>query len=127
MLIGLLAGVVHNLVYELLLRLRLDDPVGAIPVHLGCGVLGTMCVGFFGDAEMLNHSRGTQIGVQALGALACMVWSGGVSLLLFLGLKATVGLRVSPVEENMGISLAGLRDSGGDSDLTADELRGLMG
>ncbi|WNJ20115.1 hypothetical protein [Pontibacter sp. G13] len=43
-LIGLIAGVVHNLAFDLLVKLKIDDPVGAIPVHGACGVLGTILV-----------------------------------------------------------------------------------
>ena len=44
MLVGLAAGICHNLIFDWLMRSRIDDPVGAFPVHTGCGILGTLCV-----------------------------------------------------------------------------------
>lgn len=102
---GALAGVVHNLAYDLMLRKKLDDPVGAIPVHGACGVLGTLCVALFGQADLLPNPRLVQFGVQALGVAACMAWTVTVSVLAFRLLKMTVGLRVSPAEEREGIAL----------------------
>jgi Amt family ammonium transporter len=104
--IGGLAGVVHNLLFDLLERARLDDPVGAIPVHLGCGVLGTLCVAIFGDPAKLPHGRLEQLGVQALGIVACAAWAGGGALVMYLVLRRTVGLRVSAAEKASGVGLA---------------------
>ena len=136
LLVGVLAGVVHNLVYELLLRVGLDDPVGAVPVHLGGGILGTLCVGLFGQLDLLagltgaSNGRLEQIGVQALGVGAVAVWTVGASLLVMWMLKATVGLRVSPQQEAEGLSLAGEAAPKADSAseaLDRDEIRRRMG
>ncbi len=105
LLIGALAGLAHNVVYELLLRLRLDDPVGAVPVHLGGGILGTLCVAGFGKSEWLPEGRFTQLAVQGLGVIVvgalCVLVTFGVLAVL----KRTIGLRVSPHDEKRGISL----------------------
>lgn len=104
--IGALAGLVHNLAYDLLLRrLRVDDPVSAIPVHGFCGALGTLCVALFGRAEALPHGRLAQLGVQALGAVTCFAWAAGVALPMYALLRRTVGLRVTRAEEEAGVSL----------------------
>lgn len=106
LLIGLLAGVVHNLSYDLLTKKwKIDDAVGAIPVHGFCGLFGTLAVALFAPEANLVHSRWTQLGVQALGALVCLLWAGGVGYALFFVLKKTIGLRVSPDEERQGITL----------------------
>jgi len=97
-LIGLIAGVIVVVSVILLDRWRLDDPVGAISVHLTCGIWGTLAVGIF-SAE---HGLLPQVvGVVAVGAAAF-----GCALLLFLGVKAAMGLRVSEDEERIGLDLA---------------------
>ncbi|MFN7970800.1 MAG: hypothetical protein U0166_00360 [Acidobacteriota bacterium] len=112
-LVGALGGLVHNGVFALLLRLKLDDPVGAVPVHLGGGVLGTLAVGFLGRLDILSqvtghpHSRLGQIGVQAAGVAVVGAWTVTMSYLLLRLLRATVGLRASPQEEMEGLNLAG--------------------
>jgi ammonium transporter, Amt family len=103
--VGALAGLVHNLGNDFLLRRRLDDPVSAIPVHGFCGVLGTLCVGIFGQSQLLPHDRLTQIGVQTLGAAVCFAWATLIAFPMFWILKRTVGLRVSVTEEDIGAGL----------------------
>ena len=106
LLIGGIAGVVHNLSYDLLTKKwRIDDAVGAIPIHGFCGLFGTLAVALFAPEESLTHGRWMQLGVQVLGAAVCFVWAGGVGYALFFVLKKTVGLRVSPAEERQGITL----------------------
>ncbi len=96
--IGLVAGVI--VVFSVLFfdRIRIDDPVGAISVHLTCGIWGTLAVGLFSPA----HS----IAVQAVGILVYAIAAGGGSLLIFGALRASMGLRVSPEEETEGLDLA---------------------
>ncbi len=80
-------------------RIRIDDPVGAISVHLTCGIWGTLAVGIFSTNP--DHALGTQlIGVLAYGAFT-LVCAG----LLFAGVKALMGLRVSEAEELEGLDL----------------------
>jgi Amt family ammonium transporter len=107
--IGTIAGVIHNVALEGLLKLRLDDPVGAIPVHLGCGIWGTLAVGIFGDATAFgDNSRLQQIGVQLLGIGIVGAYTVFVSLATFLLLKRYIGLRVSPQEELAGFDIGGV-------------------
>ena len=125
--IGVLAGIAHNLTWELLLRLRLDDPVGAVPVHLTGGVLGTLCVALFGKQSLLARPRLEQLGVQALGTVVVMVLCVSVTVLLLALLKRTIGLRVSPRMENEGITLSAVSHLPAEKPLDADELKRLMG
>jgi len=124
--IGLLAGVIHNLAYEALERLRIDDPVGAVPVHLACGIFGVVAVALFAPADALPRGRVEQLGVQLLGAVACVAWSGATAYGLFRALRAVVGLRVSPAEERTGLTLGRFVEPEDDDALDAEALRVLL-
>lgn len=105
-LIGLIGGIVVVLVTELLEKLKLDDAVGAVPVHLGAGIWGTLSVGLFASEGGLFYGGGFGLlGVQVIGVLATGVFVFGVSLLLFKALAKTVGLRASRQEEESGLDL----------------------
>ena len=129
LIIGACAGVIHNIGFSMnVYKLKLDDPVGAIPVHLYCGIWGSLCVALFGRQEMLVHSRIEQIGIQLLGILACALWTVGTSLVMFKILKTVIGLRVSPQEEKDGIQIErrlNVRQTG--EKISEDELKKLMG
>jgi ammonium transporter, Amt family len=106
--IGGLAGILHNVVYDRMLhRWRIDDPVGAIPVHLACGVFGTLCVALFGNVGLFPHGHGrfAQFGVQLVGVLACAAWAGGSAWVLYRVLARTIGLRVDERAEAVGVDL----------------------
>lgn len=105
MVLGLLAGVVHNLALDMIkYRWRIDDPVGAVAVHGAGGTLGILAVPFVA-VEGVFADRLYQFGVQSLGALVCFFWAAGLAWLVFVLVKKYVGLRVSPQEELAGISL----------------------
>lgn len=106
MLIGVLAGVIHNHGFDLLIKLRLDDPVGAIPVHGFCGVWGTLCVGLFGSIEKLQELTGredwtqlSQIGIQLFGIVIAFLFTTSLSYVFFSVVKTIYGLRVDPIHE----------------------------
>ncbi len=88
-------------------KLHIDDPAGAIPVHLFNGVFGTLAVGIFHETSGLLYGGGfALLGVQALGALVTAGWTLALMFGLFYGLKYTIGLRVSPEEELKGLDLS---------------------
>ena len=98
--IGFLAGIIIVGGVALVDKLKLDDPVGAVAVHLICGIWGTLAVGIFG-----NLASGAQFMTQLYGVLIvggfCVVTSG-----IILGvLKVTLGLRVSKEEEVEGLDI----------------------
>ncbi|MEO9481567.1 MAG: ammonium transporter [Maribacter dokdonensis] len=98
--IGFIAGIIIVGGVALVDKLKLDDPVGAVAVHLICGIWGTLVVGIFG-----SMASGAQFMTQLYGVLIvggfCIVTSG-----IILGvLKATIGLRVSKEEEVEGLDL----------------------
>jgi len=109
--IGLIAGALVVLSVEFIDKvLKIDDPVGAVSVHMVNGVFGTLAVGIWGNVDgvamgVLHGGGWYQLGVQALGVLTVGVWAGVMSLLLFLAIKAVVGLRVSGKEELMGLDI----------------------
>lgn len=104
--IGMVAGLVHNYAFDLLLKFRLDDPVGAIPVHGACGIWGALALGIFGLSDQLAAGgRMEQIGVQALGVVVAVAFAGGVSYLFFRLMNQAVGLRVSLEQEDGGYDL----------------------
>ncbi len=97
-LIGLIAGVLVVLSVVALDRARVDDPVGAISVHLVCGIWGTLAVGVFAAEK----SFATQLlGVGVIGA-ACFT----MALLIFATLRYTVGIRVSRTDELRGLDIS---------------------
>ena len=80
--------------------LKIDDPVGAISVHLVCGIWGTLAVGLFGA------SKGTdQVIAQLTGIVAIGVFTVVFCLIVGLALKFTMGLRVDAEEEHRGLDL----------------------
>jgi Amt family ammonium transporter len=99
-LIGAIAGVIVVYSVSLLDRMHLDDPVGAISVHLVCGIWGTLAVGIFGAKAGF-----AQLGYQAVGVLAYGVASFGAALGIFALVKMTMGLRVTPEEEMQGLDI----------------------
>ena len=78
-------------------KVKVDDPVGAVSVHLVCGIWGTLAVGLFSTNP--DHSIGTQL----LGVAAYAGFTVVCASILFLGVKATMGLRVSADEETDGL------------------------
>ena len=99
--IGALAGVILVFGISLLDKLKLDDPVGAIPVHLICGIWGTLAVGIFGEMASVEQFINQLIGVGIIGAFSCIT----ATIIVFI-VKATVGLRVSKEEELKGLDIS---------------------
>ncbi len=98
--IGLISGVLIILAVSLIDRIKLDDPVGAISVHLVCGIWGTLTVGIFGNLASWSQFFNQVIGVLVVGAFCCIS-----SFIILLALKKTVGLRVSSEEEVEGLDI----------------------
>ncbi len=104
LLIGAIAGVIVVLAAQGIERIGVDDPVGAIAVHAVCGVFGTLMVGLLALDGGLFYGGGWHLlGVQAVGVAATLIWTGAVSVVSLLVIRALVGLRVSPEEELRGL------------------------
>jgi Amt family ammonium transporter len=99
--IGLSSGIIVVLAVGMFDKLKLDDPVGALSVHLVCGIWGTLCVGIFGAKAGMDQFISQLIGVGAIGAFSFVF-----AYVLFQIIKAVMGLRVSPEEETEGLDLA---------------------
>lgn len=97
-LIGTVAGVLIVFAVNLIDKLKLDDPVGAIAVHLVCGIWGTLAVGLFG-----NLASGAQFLSQLTGVACYAIFCIATSFLIIFILKKTVGIRVSEKEEVEGL------------------------
>lgn len=114
MIIGAVAGVLVVLLVRFFDRIKIDDPVGATSVHLGCGVFGTVCVGLFAKEGVtslssvngLFYGGGFRLlGVELLGILAVGAFTFVSTALVWLALKKTCGIRVSPEEETEGLDI----------------------
>ena len=100
-LIGLIAGVIVVLGIALIDKLKLDDPVGAVAVHLICGIWGTLAVGIFGAMAGFDQFLVQLIGVGIVGAF-CVA----TSFIILMIVKSTTGLRVDKDEELKGLDLS---------------------
>ncbi|MDF1518468.1 MAG: ammonium transporter [Lutibacter sp.] len=98
--IGSIAGTLIVLGVSFIDKLKLDDPVGAIAVHLICGIWGTLAVGIFGDLAGWE-----QLGKQAIGIGAIGVFCITFAFIILIILKKTVGIRVSEEEEQEGLDI----------------------
>ena len=109
--VGVVSGILIVVAVELLdIRLHIDDPVGAIGVHLGNGIWGTLAVGLLAAPDAPAGLRGllytgdaALLGKQTVGILSILAWTGVTITVTFLILKKTVGLRVSREEEIRGL------------------------
>lgn len=105
MIIGVMAGVIMILSVEFIdVKLKIDDPVGAISVHGVCGTLGTIAIGLFATDGGLFYGGGLKLlGIQSLGILICGTVAIVFSYIVFAIIKKTIGLRVEHHEEVSGL------------------------
>tara|TARA_Y100001949_G_C15980952_1_gene328330 strand:+ start:611 stop:1849 length:1239 start_codon:yes stop_codon:yes gene_type:complete len=99
--IGLIAGVIVVLSVALLDKCKLDDPVGAIPVHLFCGIWGTLAVGIVGELAGFQQFM-VQLACIGIAGLFCVIGATLITLLV----KGIAGLRVDEKEEADGLDIA---------------------
>jgi Amt family ammonium transporter len=97
--IGGIGGILVVIAIPLLDKLKIDDVVGAISVHLVAGIWGTLAVGIFGAGAL---------GVQIIGILAIAVFVIISSSIVWLVLKYTIGIRVSEEDEDIGLDMVEL-------------------
>jgi len=121
--IGLVAGVVVWLAIEALEYLRIDDPIGAVPVHLANGIWGTLAIGLFAAGKyglpaangadtttvvtgLLYGGGVSQLGTQIVGSVAVVITSFAVSFIIFYAIKSVGQLRLDPAKEIEGLDIA---------------------
>ena len=109
--VGAVSGILVVVAVEFLdLKLHIDDPVGAVGVHLVNGVWGTLAVGLLANPEapaglngLFYTGSAVLLGKQTVGILAILAWTAVTMTITFLIIKKTVGLRVSAEEEIKGL------------------------
>ena len=105
--IGLVAGLIVYGGTLLLERvLKVDDVVGAIPVHGFSGAWGTMAVAIFQTELPAGMTRLQYLGVQATGVVSCFLWAFGTAYIVLALINRFFQLRVSPDEEKVGLNVA---------------------
>jgi Amt family ammonium transporter len=125
LMIGAIAGIIVPLGVDLLEHLRIDDPIGAVPVHGICGIFGTLSIGLFATGQygipgadgadvtttvsgLFYGGGGQQLLAQAIGSLSCVVVVTSVALVIMYVIKAIPGtwsLRVEKDGELEGLDL----------------------
>ena len=100
-LIGLIAGGIVVFSVAFLDKCKLDDPVGAIPVHLFCGIWGTLAVGIFGELAGFDQFM-IQLACVGITGVFCIIGATIITLLT----KSIIGLRVDEKEEEDGLDIA---------------------
>ncbi len=114
LIIGVVAGILVVLFVIFFDRAKIDDPVGALSVHLVNGVFGTIAVGFFAQDKITGTATGnglffgggiSLLGSQLAGVAATAVFVFALAFVAWLLIKATMGLRVSLQEEIEGLDI----------------------
>jgi ammonium transporter, Amt family len=112
--IGGLAGIIVVFAVLFFDKMKIDDPVGALGVHLANGVFGTLCVGLFAQDKITGVATGNGLffggglgllATQALGSVSVIGFTLVVSVLFWSVIKAALGLRVSKAEEIEGLDI----------------------
>ena len=107
-LIGGVGAVVMWLVTRLLERRRIDDAVGAVPVHLGAGIWGTLAVGLLGDVDSFPSASSNleQTGIQLIGIGVCFVWAFGLGYVVLSLINRRFPFRIDREGEVAGLNIA---------------------
>jgi Amt family ammonium transporter len=116
-LIGFVAGIIVPPLVVAIDKIRVDDPIGALPVHGIAGIWGTLACGLFateeraaslgvGDGGLFDTGSGHQLWVQFYGVAATIGFTFTASFIVFAAIKYTVGLRVSEEHELQGLDIS---------------------
>lgn len=141
--IGIVAGILVDVVVEFLdKKLHVDDPVGAVGVHMANGIWGTLAVGLFatgkGEGAFVDGSYYAGLfygggfklfGIQALGMITIVVYAAIMMTIVFQVIKHTIGLRASAEDEILGMDISehGLASAYADFVATAPTFNGDVG
>ena len=107
-LVGIIGAIIAIITNETLNNFEIDDVVGAVPVHLAAGIWGTLAVGIFGDLNMLDTGldRFSQIKTQLIGIVSIGLFTFISSYTVLSLVNKFYPLRVSPVQEELGLNIA---------------------
>ena len=107
-LIGSIGGIISGSTIVLLEKIKIDDVVSAIPVHLVCGMWGALSVAIFGDFEMIGieKTRIEQLIIQLTGILSIGGFCFFTSYIVFKSINFVFPLRVSKIEEELGLNIS---------------------
>ncbi|MCX7820971.1 MAG: ammonium transporter, partial [Brevinematales bacterium] len=108
LLIGAIGGIITIIFSTILIKLKIDDAVGAIPVHLGAGIWGTIAVALFGKSELLGTGLTfiEQLKIQLIGIFSIGIWSFSTSYIFLYLLNKLIRIRVRPEDEEIGLNYA---------------------
>ena len=106
--VGVVGAIIAIIVNEVLNKFEIDDVVGAVPVHLAAGVWGTLAVGLFSDLSILDTDldRFSQIKIQLIGIISIGAFTFISSFIILSVFNKFYPLRVSPVQEELGLNIA---------------------
>ncbi len=107
-LVGIIGAIIAIITNETLNNFEIDDVVGAVPVHLAAGIWGTLAVGIFGDLNILDTGldRFSQIKTQLIGIVSIGLFTFVSSYTVLSLVNKFYPLRVSPVQEELGLNIA---------------------
>ena len=107
-LIGSIGGIVSGSTIVLLEKVKIDDVVSAIPVHLACGMWGTIAVALFGNFEMMGveKTRLEQLYIQLIGIVSIGSFCFFGSYIIFKTINSFFPLRVSKIQEELGLNIS---------------------
>ena len=107
-LIGSIGGIVSGSTIVLLEKVKIDDVVSAIPVHLACGMWGTIAVALFGNFEMMGveKTRLEQLYIQLIGIVSIGSFCFFGSYIIFKTINSFFPLRVSKIQEELGLNVS---------------------
>ena len=107
-LVGIIGAIIAIITNETLNNFEIDDVVGAVPVHLAAGIWGTLAVGIFGDLNILDTGldRFSQIKIQLIGIVSIGLFTFVSSYTVLSLVNKFYPLRVSPVQEELGLNIA---------------------
>ncbi len=113
-LLGLAAGPLSVVCAKFFKDRQIDDVVGALTVHLGGGILGTLSVALLADSRFFlpGINRIEQLGIQVFGILVCFLWAFGVSMVSLRLLNRIYPLRVDITQEDQGLNISEHQYSG---------------
>ena len=133
--IGMISGFVYVLSSKLLVMLKIDDAVDAIPVHFFCGIWGCIATGLFAaprliamtydwDSAGLLYGGGKLLGIELVGILFIFGWTAGLMFPFLFILKILGLFRVDPTEERVGLDISHHKGSAYDmpSDATQKDV-----